>query len=121
MTRGNRTGTERGSFAEPALFLVVPLLELLRGTTERGETYTLVCSNSTLACIHEHCAHGPTCTVYAGFADLPYKYNIPVEAVSCRGLEGSDEERTLLEPAPDGDATGRYLEEECGTYYTEEN
>lgn len=41
MTRGNRTGTERGSLVEPGLFLELPPVELFLGTVGENEGKTI--------------------------------------------------------------------------------
>ena len=53
-----------------------------------------------------------TCTcIYTPVVQSVLLNTEPGEAASRGGLEGRDKERALLLPAPDADATGRYLEQ----------
>ena len=121
VTRGNRVGTESGGLAEPGLFLALPLLELFRGT--RGDDTEPFLqgfskpSGSYVQChLYTHVqAYIVLCSFLFHFLLLCIYlivFRVPGVGVSCRGLEGSEADSTLLllPVADDGDnATGRYL------------
>ena len=63
--------------------------------------------NYITLCIH--CV----CTLHTTYCMCSHVYNVPGEAAAgAAGVEGREEVRGLLGPAPDGDPMGRYLEGE---------